>query len=290
MLCCTDCGTCYPLVNGVPVLLNEENSVFRIADYTEQHAYQGASAYGGSLDRSSGLRQIYRRAIGSLTNNFIGRKKLTVPQAVARVREEHPNPRILVIGAADTDYGKEGVLYTDVAFGQNVDCICDAHDLPFEDGSFDMVIAVAVLEHVVDPFRCVGELQRVLSPDGYVYAATPFLQPVHMGAYDFTRFTYLGHRRLFRYFDDLESGTVGGPGNALAHVFRSALVSVTDRGMLRSVLRLVGLLAAVPLRYSDFLLDRHLSSYDAAWGTFFFGRKRTTPIPDREILTMYRGG
>ena len=75
----------------------------------------------------------------------------------------------------------------------------NAETLPFPDASFDLVIAVAVLEHVADPFRCVAEMRRVLAPSGHVYAVTPFLQPVHMGAYDFTRFTPIGHRRLFRW-------------------------------------------------------------------------------------------
>ncbi len=42
--------------------------------------------------------------------------------------------------------------------------ICDAHDIPFADRSFDGVIVQAVLEHVVDPFRCCEEIHRVLIP------------------------------------------------------------------------------------------------------------------------------
>ena len=35
---------------------------------------------------------------------------------------------------------------------------------------------------------------------GIVYAETPFMQQVHEGAYDFTRYTVLGHRYLFKKF------------------------------------------------------------------------------------------
>ena len=55
----------------------------------------------------------------------------------------------------------------------------------------------------------------VYKDDGLVYADTPFMQQVHMGRYDFTRFTYLGHRRLFRKFEEIDSGAVSGPAMAL---------------------------------------------------------------------------
>ncbi len=84
------------------------------------------------------------------------------------------------------------------------------------DESFDGVICQAVLEHVLDPYRCVEEIHRVLRPNGLVYAETPFMQQVHGGTHDFTRFTHLGHRRLFRKFAEVDSGVVCGPGMALA--------------------------------------------------------------------------
>jgi hypothetical protein len=86
-------------------------------------------------------------------------------------------------------------------------------------------VAQAVLEHVLDPWRCVEELHRVLASGGLVYAETPFMQQVHEGRFDFTRFTHLGHRRLFRRFEELDSGAVGGPGMALAWSWRYFLWS-----------------------------------------------------------------
>ena len=46
------------------------------------------------------------------------------------------------------------VTYSDVSFGPRNDVICDAHDLPFKDSTFDAVVCTAVLEHVIDPYRC----------------------------------------------------------------------------------------------------------------------------------------
>lgn len=42
----------------------------------------------------------------------------------------------------------------------------DAHYLPFEKNSFDVVIAVETLEHLHDPQKAVEEIFRVLKPNG----------------------------------------------------------------------------------------------------------------------------
>jgi hypothetical protein len=122
-----------------------------------------------------------------------------------------------------------------------------------------------------------------------VYAVTPLLQPGHQGAYDFTRFTHLGHRRLFRHFDEVASGRSGGPVYAAIHLFREQLLSLTDRHHLQSLLRLIGLLITYPLRHLDPLFSRTAQSYNSGCAFYFFGRKRETPIPDREIIKLFRG-
>lgn len=45
--------------------------------------------------------------------------------------------------------------------------------IPFEDGSFDVVFADNVLEHVPDPDRAFQEIRRVLRPGGVFLAKTP---------------------------------------------------------------------------------------------------------------------
>ncbi len=49
---------------------------------------------------------------------------------------------------------------------------CGAEDIPFADTTFDVVIANHMLYHVSDVHRAVGEIRRVLKPDGVFYAAT----------------------------------------------------------------------------------------------------------------------
>lgn len=44
-----------------------------------------------------------------------------------------------------------------------------------------------------------------------------------------------------------------------------------------------------PLKLLDHYFMHRESSFDAACSVFFFGKKRETPIVDREILKLYRG-
>ena len=48
----------------------------------------------------------------------------------------------------------------------------DVVDLPFDDGSFDCAVAAWMLYHASDLDRALGELRRVLRPDGRLVAAT----------------------------------------------------------------------------------------------------------------------
>ena len=52
---------------------------------------------------------------------------------------------------------------TDVTFD-----VADAYELPFPDGSFDVVHAHQVLQHVADPVRALREMRRVCRPGGVI--------------------------------------------------------------------------------------------------------------------------
>jgi len=222
--------------------------------------------------------------------NYQGLARLLTQEAGARTK-------VLVVGGSIMGEGMEALggldqvdlVETDVSFGPRTMLILDGHDLPFEDDSFDGVIAQAVLEHVVDPCRCVEEIYRVLKPGGVVYAETPFMQQVHMGRYDFTRFTHLGHRRLFRHFEEIDSGPSCGPGMALAWAYQYFLLSFTTSRVLRSLIRAFTQLTSFYLKYFDFSLVGKSGAFDAASAYYFLGRKAQTALSDRELIAQYRG-
>src|SRR4029077_5945999 len=173
------------------------------------------------------------------------------------LRRQSSKPRVLVIGAGTLGEGfgtllsapEVDLIETDVVLGPRVRILCDAHDLPFDDRSFDGVVAQAVLEHVVDPKRCVDEIIRVLKADGIVYAETPFMQQVHLGRFDFSRFTHLGHRRLFRGFTEIDSGVACGPGMALAWSYMYFLLSFSRSRTIRRLIKGFAAVTSFPLKY-----------------------------------------
>lgn len=60
-----------------------------------------------------------------------------------------------------------------------------AEDLPFDDASFDAVIAFDVLEHVQDPQQAFREIRRVLPSDGRAWLAFPSYRGARASHLDF---------------------------------------------------------------------------------------------------------
>ncbi len=282
------CGSRFPIVDGVPVLIDERKSIFTLDDFTQQRETYFARP-------SNMVVGAFRRCLPELGVNLGARRNYA--HFARLLRAVDTTPRVLVLGGSIVGDGMEDLLSSgniqfiesDVSFGPRTVLIADAHDIPFADGSFDAVIAQAVLEHVIDPYRCVEEIHRVLKPNGVIYAETPFMQQVHGGRYDFTRFTHLGHRRLFRRFEEVESGAIGGPGAALAWSNLYFLLSFARSTQIRAVLRLIARLVFFPLKYADPYLLRKAGTLDAAWGYYFLGRRSAHTLPDRELIALYRG-
>lgn len=61
----------------------------------------------------------------------------------------------------------------------------ETDDLPYEDGTFDAVLAKDVLEHLMRPERLVREIHRVLRPGGVVVASVVMARPKRVWA-DYT--------------------------------------------------------------------------------------------------------
>jgi SAM-dependent methyltransferase len=267
-------------IRGQPVLIDFENSIF------EETQYNGESGY------SEGVR--YGKTVGSFLEQLLmkdssaGRRccELLLEQA----RKLSPRPRILVIGGGSIGSGLDD-LYNDddvVLIGSDIyasphtDVVADGHSLPFRDETMDAICIQAVLEHVLSPMQVVGEIHRVLKPGGIVYADSPFMQQVHEGAYDFTRFTMSGHRWLFRHFSQIDAGVTSGAGTAAIWSLRYLLRSL---GVPKRLYNILGL-ASFPLRFADRSSHRREVS-DAASGFYFIGKKSGSPISPKDMVAYY---
>jgi SAM-dependent methyltransferase len=271
------------------VLIDEATSVFSHADFLE-----GRPTTWGSTSR---LRRRVSRLLPSLSRNMAARENYAALTAhLLRERPEHA-PRVLVIGGSRVGQGMDEfvanprleLIESDVSFGPRTNLICDAHQLPLADESVDAVVIQGVLQALVDPDACIAEVHRVLTPDGLVYAETPFMQQVCVARFDFTRYTHLGHRRLFRNFEELSSGAVCGPGMALAWSYQYFLLSFFEAPRVRTAVKGFARLTAFWLKYFDRILIDRPGAIDAASGVYFLGRKSDSELPDRELVAQYRG-
>jgi SAM-dependent methyltransferase len=272
--------------NGTPVLLVSGASLF---------AGNGTASAPAPV-RGAGLRQALRR---KLTASPVSRQNFELLAELLREgwRPGSPPRRVLVVGGGILGFGAEALaeapwvelVDTDVYLGPRTRIVCDGHDLPFADGAFAAVVGKAVLEHVADPQRVAREVHRVLAPGGLLYSEVPFMQQVHEGAYDFTRWTMTGHRRLLHQFDELEAGAVGGPGEALAWSLRYFMLALAGDSRLRRGFELLTQVSTLPLRWLDRWLRGRPAGLDAASGTFILGRRRPTPLPDADIVAAHRG-
>jgi SAM-dependent methyltransferase len=276
----------FPVVSGLPALIDFDSSVLE-AD---------------RLQIANGASEVRRSAFGKRLRKVFRRENSIAPVQVARMLAELCSdpagdsvrrPRVLVVGGGVVGDGLQD-LYTngdvdvvafDIYVSPSVQFVGDAHGIPLADECVDGVIIQAVLEHVLDPQRVAAEVERVLKPGGIVYADTPFMQQVHEGPYDFTRFTESGHRYLFRRFERIDSGSVAGAGTALMWSIDYFVRALTHS-------RLLGRIAAVCfiwLSYADRMLDpKH--SVDGASSVFFLGRKTDIPMSQSAIIAHYLGG
>ena len=195
----------YPVVDGVPVLIAKELSLFdpdaiiarahRASESTGRRLLRWLIHHPPTLSRSVGSDENYRTLRQLLQQ--VPRAACTQAASARRWQAAHRGRRRGAVLRRHCE-----TIETDVYIGPEPPVVCDAHNLPFADGTFDAVVCQAVLEHVLDPWRVAQEVRRVLTPDGYVYSEVPFMQQVHEGAFDFTRFTHVGHRRLWHEFDE----------------------------------------------------------------------------------------
>lgn len=235
--------------------------------------------------------------VSFLKERVFGGNKITsnnCDRFIAQIKSKSTSPRVLVVGSGSKGDGTEKLwtnsaimLYgVDVYVSPSVSIVCDAHYLPFADQEFDGVWIQAVLEHVVEPQKVVGELFRVLKEGGVLYAETPFIQQVHEGAYDFTRFTVVGHRFLFRRFRSIDFGPLNGAEVGLLWSIKYFLIAIFRNITLSKIITRLLEIPLIPFRW----LTSDESRFDSCSGSFFLGIKESNyQMSHKQLIGLYRG-
>ncbi len=283
IISCRFCGTTYPIVSGRPIFLKKDNTLFNTEDY-----------YNLPQKKDS-ARKGFLHFMPSASVNLSSRKILT---KISLLLQKLPEATCLVVGAGKQRICLESyfchdasikLIFTDIDIDADVDIFCDGHDLPFVDESFDAVITTAVLEHVLYPERVASEIMRVLKVDGLLYSELPFIQQVHEGAYDFTRYTLSGHRRLFNWIKEIDAGMVAGPGTALVWSFENFILAFSCSPFYRKISKLLTRVLLGWIKYFDYILVQKAAAMDGASCTYLFGKKVKSVVADTWVINNYIG-
>lgn len=248
---CISCSKQYPLRDGIPFFTDEsrENTVI-------SHRY-----------RPSLLRKVAKFFLPPHHSLYFKslRNSHEEGQELEGFLKKHPDlPLILNIGSLSKNLQSlhPHIINLDISFYPHIDLVADAHQLPFQDESIDMILFKNVLEHVRSPMVVLSEIHRVLKNGGFLYVKIPFLQPFHAVPDDFQRYTVSGMKELFKDYETLEFGISVGPSSAVSWILREYLAIFTSFGNLK--LYHVGLIfwgwMTFWIKYMDFFFRKNFLS------------------------------
>jgi ubiquinone/menaquinone biosynthesis C-methylase UbiE len=263
----------FPLVNNeIPVLI--ENGIFDFSSIKNKEITTQNPEYGATSIFKNYIR---RHVLPSLTHDN------KVKDRYLKLLENFKGKeiKVLVIGAGQkTAYYKEifgdKTVTSDVHLQYGVDIVLDAHNIPFANETFDIVLAQQVLEHCIRPWQVAEEFERVVKKGGLIQIEVPFCFPYHSAPYDFYRYTYSGLRSLFRLCKVKELTVPEGPFSSIAVVISTALIETSNFRVFRIISLAFARFLLWPFKYFDFLISRKV--------------KNKMSSPKGYTITLYKDG
>lgn len=275
-------GTHFPVVNGIPIIIDESNSLFSIVDISQQVPQTQSKAYA---DQKTFKNYIRRNLLPTLSSDsdFHARYK--------KLAEQAKGLRVLIVGAGDkVDYYKavfhqSEIITSDVHLQFGPDIVFDIHQIPFPDNYFGLVIAGQVLEHTVKPWQAANEMQRVSRDGGIIQIEVPFGFPYHAAPYDFFRFTFTGLRSLFSACKVMDYKATEGIFSASAVINAQALMELSQIKFIKYSMLIIGRLFFFWWKYIDKLKSgKKLSDFMMPKGYYITFSKDGVKRSDAECL------
>ncbi|PRP66988.1 class I SAM-dependent methyltransferase [Nonlabens agnitus] len=274
----------YPIHNGVPVLFNEQESIFRTSDVLNEIPTTQNKTY-----RKKGWKTFIRqKLLPSLSHDF------TFKERYKRLASDCGGKTVLVIGAGDKIewyvqmFAGALVITSDVHSQYIPDVVIDAHQIPFENKTFDIVIAGQVLEHTFQPWVVASEIERVCKSGGQMLIEVPFNFPYHGMPYDFFRFTFTGLRSLFNKSKMVECQIGEGNASAVATYNSQLLIDLFSNRLLRSIMLFISRILFGWWKYLDKLnstVNRRSISVPKGFSMLF--EKDDVKRSNSELLNEY---
>lgn len=138
--------------------------------------------------------------------NHLALRELQTLDTIRRISSLNaPIRSVLDLGCGDKfleqPFRQRSINYT----GLDVkDCNFDTEDFPYPDNTFDLIISLAVIEHLANPIKALAECRRVLSHGGILYVTTPNWKMDHLNFYnDYTHISPFTPTSLTSAFQDV---------------------------------------------------------------------------------------
>jgi SAM-dependent methyltransferase len=170
---------------------------------------------------------------------------------------------------------RRDIINVDYFAFDEVDICADAGNLPIGTGRVDLVLSIAMLEHVLDPLQVISEIRRILKSGGLAFCYVPFMQPFHAAPGDFQRWSEAGLRQAFKDMEVVECGVGAGPVSSWLWITIEALAVILSFGIntLYDFWRLLLMVALFPIKYLDEFFARLPHAKFLASGFYIIARK-----------------
>lgn len=156
--------------------------------------------------------------------------------------------RILNAGSSSVRYGMNCVN-VDIQNKQNVDVVCDIHELPDSLGNFDAIVCNAVLQYCHTPQKVASEFYRVLRPGGYLFVEAPWVQPFCPDTPDRYRFSQDALKSIFLNFEIIKVGPSIRSGSAFAMLGVHIARTLTSNRYINYLLGKLAVFVLYPFRW-----------------------------------------
>lgn len=241
-------GIEYPILNNVPVIFNETESLFSVADIVNDVKKTQNSEF---RDKSI-FKNLVRQNLPTLAYDFREEKRFEW------LKERAGNGPVLIIGSGDkcefyrSKFKDSLVINSDVHNQFGVDVVFDAHNIPFKDNTFQLVYSSQVLEHTLKPWMVSKEISRVTKMGGYIHTEVPFCFPYHGQPYDFYRFTPGGLRLLFQLCELVRDEVISGGGSSSAYMLSESMINKFSGRYPRMIVLFLARVLLFWLKYTEY--------------------------------------
>lgn len=173
-------------------------------------------------------------------------------------------------------YDRQDIINVDICKYAEVDIMADSTNLPIEDEKVDLIINIAILEHITKAEDALKEIFRILKPCGEVFCFVPFIQPFHGAPQDFHRWTIIGLEKFFSGFEIVEIGIGSGPTSGLLWVFQEwvAILFSFGSSKLHDIILLFLYILTMPLKFIDIILVKFPNAEKIASGFYIVAQKK----------------